>query len=379
MNTLAVKETKTAAQTNSHNKDRSTASNQHMDNRLEVAQQHKIQQSALNSGNSKQLKVCQGMADCSPLGESVKQLKEKVNNTGLPNQLKSGVESLSGMSMDNVKVHYNSEKPAQMQAHAYAQGTDIHVASGQEKHLPHEAWHVVQQAQGRVKQTTQLKGTSINDDARLEKEADIMGAKALGTSFAVDKASRLKEISGVSQLMPIQYFAYAKGTTRKMKVIGKNDSKTFEECTKNTVSYNKGEKKRDGTITGDSDWAGWLVNQANTGRNATQLHVVNKRWGGLGGASDGNIVPGSPAANSHHLHEAEKEFDKCFDGQNEAKENCSYECVAAPAYGPGDVDVKAGVQNYNDPTLTVKVTDNGVTTQYDPSLGGGVQFKDGSV
>lgn len=61
----------------------------------------------------------------------------------------------SGHSMDNVKVHYNSSEPASLQAHAYAQGTDIHLASGQERHLPHEAWHIVQQAQGRVKPTTQ--------------------------------------------------------------------------------------------------------------------------------------------------------------------------------------------------------------------------------
>jgi hypothetical protein len=52
--------------------------------------------------------------------------------------------------MDDVKVHSNSDKPAKINAHAYAQGTDIHPASGQEKHLPHEAWHVVQQKQGRV-------------------------------------------------------------------------------------------------------------------------------------------------------------------------------------------------------------------------------------
>lgn len=85
------------------------------------------------------------------------QLAEKSNNTGLPDSLKHGIESLSGMSMDNVKVHYNSAKPAQLNAHAYAQGTDIHLAPGQEKHLPHEAWHVVQQAQGRVKPTMQMK------------------------------------------------------------------------------------------------------------------------------------------------------------------------------------------------------------------------------
>ncbi len=112
--------------------------------------------------------------------ESKLPIQPKVNNTGLPNQLKSGIENLSGYSMDDVKVHYNSPKPAQLQAHAYAQGTDIHIASGQEKHLPHEAWHVVQQKQGRVKPTLQMKGkVNINDDAGLEKEADVMGGKAL--------------------------------------------------------------------------------------------------------------------------------------------------------------------------------------------------------
>ena len=81
--------------------------------------------------------------------------------------------------MDDVSVHYNSPKPAQIQAHAYAQGTDIHLASGQEKHLPHEAWHLVQQKQGRVKPTLQMQtGTPVNDDPQLEKEADVMGRKA---------------------------------------------------------------------------------------------------------------------------------------------------------------------------------------------------------
>jgi hypothetical protein len=109
-----------------------------------------------------------------------KPIQKKANNTGLPQNLKSGIENLSGHSMDNVKVHYNSGKPAQLQAHAYAQGTEIHLASGQEKHLPHEAWHIVQQKQGRVKPTMQMKGkVNINDDRGLESEADVMGAKAL--------------------------------------------------------------------------------------------------------------------------------------------------------------------------------------------------------
>lgn len=102
------------------------------------------------------------------------------NDTGLPDSLKSGVEQLSGMSLDNVRVHYNSQKPAAVGALAYAQGTDIHVAPGQEEHLPHEAWHVVQQAQGRVKPTMQMRAdVPVNDDPALESEADAMGAKAV--------------------------------------------------------------------------------------------------------------------------------------------------------------------------------------------------------
>jgi len=108
------------------------------------------------------------------------EVPKNTNQNGLPGNLKSGIEQLSGYSMDDVKVHYNSSQPAQLQAHAYAQGKDIHIAPGQEKHLPHEAWHVAQQKQGRVKPTLQMKaGVPVNDDAGLENEADVMGAKAV--------------------------------------------------------------------------------------------------------------------------------------------------------------------------------------------------------
>ena len=105
------------------------------------------------------------------------QREEKPNNTGLPDNLKAGIENFSGYSMDDVKVHYNSDKPAQLNALAYAQGTDIHISAGQEKHLPHEAWHVVQQIQGRVQPTMQLQGINVNDNAYLEKEADLIGGE----------------------------------------------------------------------------------------------------------------------------------------------------------------------------------------------------------
>ena len=105
-------------------------------------------------------------------------MQQKPNKTGLPDNLKAGVENLSGYSLDDVKVHYNSSQPATVQALAYTQGTDIHVAPGQEQHLPHEAWHVAQQMAGRVEPTTEVGGMPVNDNAGLEHEADVMGAKA---------------------------------------------------------------------------------------------------------------------------------------------------------------------------------------------------------
>jgi hypothetical protein len=127
-------------------------------------------------------------------------IQRRANNTGLPDALKTGVENLSGLSMDDVKVHYGSSKPAGLNALAYTQGTDIHVAPGQAKHLPHEAWHVVQQMQGRVKPTVQAKGVGINDDRGLEKEAEVMGGKVQTASIANGSQNGgLKEHSASSQ------------------------------------------------------------------------------------------------------------------------------------------------------------------------------------
>jgi len=107
----------------------------------------------------------------------------KVNRTGMPDHLKSSIESMSGYSMDPVRVHYNSSRPAELQALAYTQGTEIHVAPGQERHLPHEAWHVVQQMQGRVRPTMRIKGIGVNGSPALEQEADVMGRRAVQGVF----------------------------------------------------------------------------------------------------------------------------------------------------------------------------------------------------
>ena len=145
----------------------------------EAPMQGTLQEAANNSAQVQQLKAYQAMAN----SRATPIVQPKASNGNLPGPLQSGIESLSGYSMNDVQVHYNSDKPAQLNALAFAQGTDIHIASGQEKHLPHEAWHVVQQKQGRVQPTMQLKGEiPVNDDQGLEAEADTMGAKALTVS-----------------------------------------------------------------------------------------------------------------------------------------------------------------------------------------------------
>lgn len=134
------------------------------------------------------------------------QREEKPNNTGLPDNLKAGIENLSGYSMDDVRVRYNSDKPAQLSALAYAQGTDIHVAPGQEKHLPHEAWHVVQQKQGRVQPTTQMQGVNVNDNKGLEKEADVMGNRAMMNSKNTMPPTLNNNLNGDSTLIQLHSF-----------------------------------------------------------------------------------------------------------------------------------------------------------------------------
>ncbi len=159
---------------------------QYATNPSEAPGGHHFSQMAVDSDNAVQKKDPEE-DDKKTLQGRFATVQRKSNDTGLPDNLKSGVESLSGMSMDAVKVHYNSSEPSRLGALAYAQGSDIHVSPGQERHLPHEAWHVVQQAQGRVRPTMQLpatqlrEGVPVNDDAGLEREADVMGEKALTT------------------------------------------------------------------------------------------------------------------------------------------------------------------------------------------------------
>lgn len=172
------------------------------DQRPEVVAQRQLRDMIVSSSYNHAAAQLKGEIDNATAGQGGLNMNSTPNDTGLPNQLKSGIEHLSGYAMDDVKVHYNSSKPAQLQAHAYAQGSDIYIASGQEQHLAHEAWHVVQQKQGRVKPTLQMKnGININDNSSLENEADVMGDKALNVQLqSLSHKKQVTPAADVSQL-----------------------------------------------------------------------------------------------------------------------------------------------------------------------------------
>lgn len=199
------KEKKIASSTGNISKKTEGQTAQFVNKRPEASLQRKIQTIADNSPQIQNAIQLQAIADNGVSGTLV---QKKENKTGLPDRLKAGVENISGHSLDDVKVHYNSSMPAQLNAHAYAQGSSIHLGPGQEKHLPHETWHVVQQKQGRVQPNTQVKGININDDKSLEAEADLMGSKAISTGGKVSPANTggkpAKQLKQVLQRVQMQ-------------------------------------------------------------------------------------------------------------------------------------------------------------------------------
>ena len=147
-----------------------------VDNRSLSPGQETMLSAAKNNPAANRMQILQAMADSRTENMPTQRAE---NKTGLPDNLKKGMERLSGYSLDHVRVHYNSAKPAAVQAHAFATGSEIHLAPGQEQHLSHELGHVVQQAQGRVKPTTAVYGIPVNNDNTLENEATSMGNRAL--------------------------------------------------------------------------------------------------------------------------------------------------------------------------------------------------------
>lgn len=106
--------------------------------------------------------------------------RQTADQTGIPTQMRREFEERSGLSFEDVRIHYNSDKPGRVGALAYTQGTDVYMGPGQSRHLRHELGHVIQQKLGRVPQTGRVGGLPLNDSPRLEQEADAGGGIPFG-------------------------------------------------------------------------------------------------------------------------------------------------------------------------------------------------------
>src|SRR5256885_494038 len=71
------------------------------------------------------------------------------NQTGMPDAMKDGLEQLGGVDLSDVRVRRDSQQAKQTTGTSFAAGDELHLGPGQDASLGHEAWHLVQQRQGR--------------------------------------------------------------------------------------------------------------------------------------------------------------------------------------------------------------------------------------
>lgn len=225
---------------------------------------------------------------------------------GLPCDLQAGLESLSGQDLSDVNVNYNSSRPAKFGAHAVAQGNNIDLGPGQEKHLPHEAWHVVQQRQGRVPVTGSMGDTPVNTNPALETEADQMGAKAAQMKMVLDHTNLT---TTVANNQPVQMKTEVLLKTQKIKwerlpqYGGKETDRDVGRNMRATLDWSD---PRSGSTPGESSDIMHDLRDNEDTANAKFIkgHLLNDHLGGLGIWK--NMFPITSNANLQHLANMER-------------------------------------------------------------------------
>ncbi|MEG1777604.1 MAG: DUF4157 domain-containing protein [Angelakisella sp.] len=103
---------------------------------------------------------------------------------------KSEASPRSKAAVNNIQVHYNSDKPERVNASSYTQGNQIYLGRGREQDLSHELGHALQQQRGKVPATEKIGGMNANTDTHLEHEADRLGESLSGKmNFSVSDAA----------------------------------------------------------------------------------------------------------------------------------------------------------------------------------------------
>ena len=117
------------------------------------------------------------------------------NDAGLPVNIKFDV-FFSDPSTGDFKDRSNSSRVPRLDGAADTQSSEIQIATGEGKRLPHNASHGVRRPLGGVMPTIQMKGRSpVNDGAGLEGEAGMTGSKAPAARVPVAAPERLSVTS----------------------------------------------------------------------------------------------------------------------------------------------------------------------------------------
>ena len=127
-----------------------------------------------------------------------KEMPEKL--AGLPSDLKSEAQRKSGCDLSNVKVYYNSMRPAHYQAAGIAQKDTIYLAPFHDNKLKHEVAHIIQQKQNIIPDSNA--SGSVVSNQRLEQEAE---------QFSIHNTSSNVQ-QGVTQHNVIQRYVVIHGT-----------------------------------------------------------------------------------------------------------------------------------------------------------------------
>ena len=147
---------------------------------------------------------------------------------GMPAPVQAKMEAAFATDFSHVRIHEGAQATAQG-ALAYTQGSDIHFALGQyrpdtvqgQELLGHELAHVVQQSQGRVRESAP--GTGINDDAGLEREADELGARAARSQAVTPGTSAGGSVGGVRPAIQRKAASPAGGVIQRKLMVDPED------------------------------------------------------------------------------------------------------------------------------------------------------------
>ncbi len=181
---------------------------------------------------------------------------QRKKNEHLPTDLQSNMEGAFGHDFSGVTIQRESAEATGLNARAFTQGEAIHFAPGEfnpdteggKNLIGHEFTHVVQQRNGVVTPTSVMgKGLYLNDDKRLEREADNLGQKAVkGENISMYRSAGLEVRNSLRA--PIQ----AKSDVIQRDIKGDKDlanGKMELDFTKNDAATAGAQASETGTVT----------------------------------------------------------------------------------------------------------------------------------